>query len=217
MSEEEQKRRRSASRRNRSSKRRHEEPLDVDLVSLENFPHRSENLNLTDAKHVCLQLGYVPSNIIEVAAKNSAGQPMVALLYGLTNLVENDSSMTADPFPTIYWLTSPDLSRAISALETEGWIDKFQRRLDESESHANRMYLAHTSYSEQRRTMLSSGHRQLVQDNGWDFYDTVGIAGMKNYRAVKCLHCHVAHFLGAPQHGNIIGEWVMTELLTLFR
>jgi hypothetical protein len=36
----------------------------------------------------------------------------------------------------------------------------------------------------------------------------VGIAGMKNFKAVKCLHSHYAHYLCRPEDGNIIGEWV---------
>jgi hypothetical protein len=36
----------------------------------------------------------------------------------------------------------------------------------------------------------------------------VGIAGMHNFEAVKCLHCHYAHFLARPEHRNIIGKWV---------
>jgi hypothetical protein len=36
----------------------------------------------------------------------------------------------------------------------------------------------------------------------------VGIAGMQNFDAVKCLHTHYAHFLARPAHGNLIGQWV---------
>jgi hypothetical protein len=41
-----------------------------------------------------------------------------------------------------------------------------------------------------------------------------GVAGMRDFTAVKCLHCHYAHYLARPQHGNVIGEWVH-ELLQL--
>jgi hypothetical protein len=40
-----------------------------------------------------------------------------------------------------------------------------------------------------------------------------GIAGMKEFAAVKCLHCHYAHFLARPAHGNIIGAWTHELLL----
>ena len=36
---------------------------------------------------------------------------------------------------------------------------------------------------------------------------------MRNADGVKCLHCHYAHFLARPQHGNIIGQWTHEALL----
>jgi hypothetical protein len=36
----------------------------------------------------------------------------------------------------------------------------------------------------------------------------VGIAGMREVASVKCLHCHYAHYLAKPAHGNVIGRWV---------
>ncbi len=42
----------------------------------------------------------------------------------------------------------------------------------------------------------------------------VGVAGMRDPSAVKCLHCHYSHYLARPQHGNIIGQWVGEILST---
>ncbi len=42
-----------------------------------------------------------------------------------------------------------------------------------------------------------------------------GIAGILDFTAVKCLHCHYAHFLARPAHSNIIGQWVQEQLLAL--
>ena len=41
----------------------------------------------------------------------------------------------------------------------------------------------------------------------------VGIAGMRDPAAVKCLHCHYAHYLARPQDGNVIGQWTDELLL----
>lgn len=35
----------------------------------------------------------------------------------------------------------------------------------------------------------------------------VGIAGIRNFDSVKCLHCHYAHYLGQPSHENLIGNF----------
>lgn len=40
-----------------------------------------------------------------------------------------------------------------------------------------------------------------------------GVAGMKEFTGVKCLHTHYAHHLARPEHGNIIGVWVHELLL----
>lgn len=40
-----------------------------------------------------------------------------------------------------------------------------------------------------------------------------GVAGMRDFSGVKCLHCHYAHHLARPEHGNIIGVWVHELLL----
>lgn len=41
----------------------------------------------------------------------------------------------------------------------------------------------------------------------------VGIAGIRNFASVKCLHCHYAHYLARPEHKNIIGQWVHEMLM----
>lgn len=43
----------------------------------------------------------------------------------------------------------------------------------------------------------------------------VGIAGIRDFTSVKCLHCHYAHFLARPEHNNLIGKWTHEQLLLL--
>lgn len=35
----------------------------------------------------------------------------------------------------------------------------------------------------------------------------VGVAGIHDFNTVKCLHCHLAHHLARPEHGNLVGLW----------
>lgn len=35
-----------------------------------------------------------------------------------------------------------------------------------------------------------------------------GIAGLRNFKTVKCLHCHYSHFLARPDHNNIVGKYL---------
>ena len=69
-------------------------------------------------------------------------------------------------------------------------------------------------YAEARFSVLSPNHHALVDAKGWtEVVRDHGIAGIANFSTVKCLHCHYAHFLARPDHGNVIGEWVHELLL----
>ncbi|CAM9371868.1 unnamed protein product [Ectocarpus fasciculatus] len=172
---------------------------------------------MEDARSLTAQLGYMPNNIIDVAARNDSGQPIVAFLYGLTREKTCDGVSTKPlrPFPTIYWLTCPNLKSDISKLEDAGWITKLQERLNADPAHIAAMQRAHELYSEERRSNLSAEDLAFLENNkSLHEYHTYGVAGMKStsFRCVKCLHCHYAHFMGNPGHVNIIGKWV-SELL----
>ncbi|CAM9371940.1 unnamed protein product, partial [Ectocarpus fasciculatus] len=172
---------------------------------------------MEDARSLTAQLGYTPYNIIDVVARNDSGQPIVALLYGLTKGKTAASKPTKSlrPFPTIYWLTCPALKNNISTLEYSGWVAKLQERLNADPAHIAAMQRAHELYSEERRSNLSAEDLAFLENNkSLHEYHTYGVAGMKStsFRCVKCLHCHYAHFMGNPGHGNIIGKWV-SELL----
>lgn len=118
------------------------------------------------------------------------------------------------PFPTTCWLTNPTLHTQISALEERGCITELYDRLHSSRENLDRMVEAHKAYASFRWSMLSEEHIEYLKDKGWEStIKDVGIAGMKTFDAVKCLHCHYAHYLAKPEHNNIIGKWVSELLL----
>jgi uncharacterized protein len=81
-------------------------------------------------------------------------------------------------------------------------------------SLVEQMRLAHMRYAEARFAVLSPEHRALTDAKGWtEVIRDHGIAGIANFSMVKCLHCHYAHFLARPDHGNVIGQWVHELLL----
>lgn len=41
----------------------------------------------------------------------------------------------------------------------------------------------------------------------------IGVAGIKDFSFIKCLHCHYAHFLARPEHNNVVGKWVHEKLI----
>lgn len=70
---------------------------------------------------------------------------------------------------------------------------------------------SHREYAEQRWRMMTAHDLELVKGRRWEFFlRDVGIAGIREYTNVKCLHTHYAHYLATGN--NLVGEWVQ-ELL----
>lgn len=119
------------------------------------------------------------------------------------------------PFPTLYWLVHPVINTQVAQLEEEGWINKLRIKLIDSERGPEIMTNAHEAYALERWNYLSTDHKNYVAEQGWlgELKDS-GVAGMKNFDSVKCLHTHYAHYRSAPHHNNIIGRWVNELLLS---
>lgn len=215
-------------------------PNDLKLINWtddngnEVFTRRTLSLTLGQVRSVSGQLGYMPLNIVSIGAINMKPKmqesPLVAILYPLTmdkltrqgrsHLLKNQNESKErgkcgwEPFPTTCWLTCPLLHAQICKLEDAGWIQKFEERLQSSDEHLRSMEEAHRAYAGFRWDLLQKADKDLVQQMGWMNmlkYD-VGIAGIRAFNTVKCLHCHYAHYLARPQDNNIVGSWV-AELL----
>lgn len=194
---------------------------------------KSEHLSQQEADLVCRQLGYIPYNLIEVAASSTSSEglqiPLALKLYPLTKKehrkkpANHGSAATKtdsySPFPTMMWLSCPETYAKISKIELSGWINKFQIRILDSSSEDPscnwlvQMENAHKQYALERWTALSEEDRAFLEEKGWESnIKDVGIAGIKDFSTVKCLHTHYAHHVARPEHGNVIGKWT-EELL----
>lgn len=210
--------------------------LPVELHRL--FPHSSPTLSFDCLLSIAHQLQSLPSNIVAVGCDTGAGErrcyleinavenstnsidkgssrPVVAILYPLRGLGKSSSSGNdRNLFPTTCWMTCDALYAKISKFEEAGWIARFQERLHGSEDFLAQMRGAHRRYSDFRWSLLGEADRAYIAANRWeDAFHRRGIAGMYTADNVKCLHTHAAHFLALPEHGNIVGRWVVEELL----
>ena len=126
--------RRLGRRRRIKAKRKLESCPEVGEAELNSLTRRSESLTLQSFKMVVEQLGYIPFNLIDVAASHPrTGRPLVVKLYPL-NINEMKGRYSSDngmalPFPTVLWLCCPEMQARVSALEDAGWVQKFQKRL----------------------------------------------------------------------------------------
>ena len=163
------------------------------------------------------QLGYVPPNLIDVAAwhPDGRGTPAVVLLYPLKSdphAHKAKERTTAEPFPTMYWLTCPELSAAVSKLEAVRWVEKLQERVNSSDEYREIVAAQHAAYAAARWALLTPADEELALARRWEkALRYKGIAGLNKFDRVKCLHAHYAHFLGSGGQ-NLVGQWV-AELL----
>jgi exopolyphosphatase/guanosine-5'-triphosphate,3'-diphosphate pyrophosphatase len=104
---------------------------------------------------------------------------------------------TRSPFPTTYWLTCPDAVRAVSSLESEGWVARLNERYDADPTFRASVDRAHEAYARDR----ALDHAQAL---GWG-----GVGGTR--RGLKCLHAHLAHHVAGGD--DPAGAWVAERVL----
>lgn len=105
------------------------------------------------------------------------------------------------PFPTLFYLTCPRLTSAVSTLEAEGLMRQMQDRLSVDAGLADSYQAAHTDYL-RRRDALG-----LVTEIAG-----TSAGGMPD--RVKCLHVMVAHSLAVGPGVNPLGDEALRELAT---
>ena len=72
------------------------------------------------------------------------------------------------PFPTLFWLTCPEISKAISDLEGHGFIETIEKKLRESPSMRERLIRCHHEYARMRWDSLSEEDQQALMIGGQD-------------------------------------------------
>ena len=138
-----------------------------------------------DLNSVSKQLGRPVRDIVAVAARCTCGNPIVVQ----TKPRLEDGT----PFPTLYYLTLPAATSAVSTLEAEGLMTKLQDQLSRDEDLAKNYQSAHLSYLSDRAEL------GLVEE-----IEGISAGGMPT--RVKCLHSLVAHSLAKGPGVNIIGD-----------
>ena len=160
-----------------------------------------EQATLKDVRVIAQQIGRRPRGLYGIAVRCPYGYPQVIVVHPIVE---------GKPFPTIYWLTCPYLSKGIDRLEAEGLIGKLEEKLRGDDSLRERLAAAHRSYIVERDRLLSSADRRYLEERGMmRSLNERGIGGIADFSRLKCLHLHVAHALVS---GNPIGEIVLDLL-----
>jgi hypothetical protein len=137
-----------------------------------------------DIRIVSRQLGRPARNVIGIAARCVCGAPTVVA----TSPRLDDGT----PFPTLYYLSHPAATAAISTLEANGAMTELQDLLND-EGIAARYRAAHAAYLADREGI------EVVPE-----LDGISAGGMPV--RVKCLHALAGHSLAAGPGVNPIGD-----------
>jgi uncharacterized protein len=149
------------------------------------------SISAEDLAEVSRQLGRPARDILEIASRCVCGRPLV--------VKTNPRLADGTPFPTLYYLTQPAVTAAVSTLEASGLMAQLQQRLGEEEDLKANYQLAHESYLQEREAILE-------------------VAEIKNFSAggmpdrVKCLHALVGHSLAKGPGVNLIGDIALENL-----
>jgi uncharacterized protein len=149
------------------------------------------SISAEDIAEVSRQLGRPARDILEIAARCVCGRPLV--------VKTNPRLADGTPFPTLYYLTQPAVTAAVSTLEASGLMAQLQQRLKEEEDLRANYQAAHDGYLQEREAILEV---EEIKD--------FSAGGMPD--RVKCLHALVGHSLAKGPGVNLIGDIALEYL-----
>ena len=146
------------------------------------------------------QIGREPEGLMEVVATSKSGTPLSLRMRSLVNDV---------PFPTLYWLSSKELCKAIGQIEGRGWVKQIEARLQEDDALREEYLADQNRYVKTRWDMMLPEDKTRIEELGFtDMFDRYGIGGISQWDKVRCLHMQFAHYLA---DGNVIGRLLDQE------
>ena len=145
-----------------------------------------------------------PSIVAAVSGRCRHGFPQVAVCRPLRK---------GRPFPTIFWLTCPFLSRAIDTLESHGGVREMGEVI--SCGREEEWVLFNRIHSLARVFLLGpemSGRLMKEDPAAWEALVSTGAGGirLKKDISVKCLHLQMASTIGFGWHPA--GDWLTEGL-----
>jgi len=144
---------------------------------------------MDDRARVAQLLGREPRGAFDVVVRDPLGDPVV---------VRNEPFLAdGTPMPTLYYLVSEELVKAVSRLEAGGGV-----RRAEAEINAELITAAHARYEVERNTAIDTTYEGPCPYGG--------VGGTR--AGVKCLHAHVAYSLAGGD--DPIGRWALAQLET---
>lgn len=146
--------------------------------------------NEEDIRIVSRQLGRPARGVLGIAARCVCGAPTVVATAPRLD--------DGTPFPTLYYLSHPAATAALSTLEATGVMTKLATELELDDALRDGYARAHDAYLADRNSIDDIAE-----------LDGISAGGMPN--RVKCLHALVAHSLAAGPEVNPIGDLALAQ------
>ncbi len=143
------------------------------------------NVAPEDLAALAEQLGRPARGVVDVAARCVCGRPTV--VRTAPRLPDGT------PFPTLFYLTHPAATGAVSTLEASGVMAEMTARLAADPDLAARYAAAHEYYLAERARL-------------GDVPEIAGISAGGMPDRVKCLHVHVGYALAVGRGVDPIGD-----------
>ncbi len=74
-------------------------------------------------------------------------------------------SIVQSPFPTLFWLTCPDISKAVANLERRGFVQIFEDELNANPELSQRLFSCHEEYADLRWRSLTEEDRNILKSS----------------------------------------------------
>ena len=149
-----------------------------------------------DIEIVRAQIGREPRGMHSVVVRNAENQPAVVKVLPYDD---------GDPFPTLYWLTCPKLSKQISSLEGQGRIKELENLLRTDMELCKQHIADHNHYHAERNNFLIEIFGVDKASQLCPQFEGRGVGGLADYKRVRCFHMFYAAHLVTP---NVVGKWV---------
>lgn len=152
-------------------------------------------LSQHDLDIIAAQLGRAPNGINAIAHYSPNGTPQV---------LEMETWVFDQPFPTLYWLSSKAIDKALAKIESQGVVKELEQRIKEDEALREAYHASHRDYIARRWEVMSDEHKAIIEEKGFKpLFEKLGIGGIANWDQIRCLHMQYAHHLAGD---NVIGR-----------
>jgi len=155
----------------------------------------TQSLSQRDIDIITSQLGRTPSGISAIAHYSPNRVPQV---------LEMETWVFNQPFPTLYWLSSKAIDKALAKIESQGVVKELEQRIKDDAALREAHHNSHRDYIARRWAAMSDEHKAIIEEKDFKpLFEELGIGGIKNWDQVRCLHMQYAHHLAGD---NVIGR-----------